>query len=103
METTRARLQQRRRLLRLEHSWLLGRLRPGRISAFACRCSEARAGGFDFSYRLPWLRNWLTIYTDSLADDHTSRTPGSGSEIVTPYCAVCASTVPFKSNSTLTE
>jgi len=62
-----------------------------------------RTGGFDFSYRLPWLRNWLTIYTDSLADDHPSRTLGSGSEFVSPYCAVCASTVPFKSNSTLTE
>jgi membrane-associated phospholipid phosphatase len=31
-----------------------------------------RTGGFDFSYRVPLLRNWLTIYTDSLADDDPS-------------------------------
>lgn len=31
-----------------------------------------RIGGFDFSYRVPLLRNWLTIYTDSLADDDPS-------------------------------
>lgn len=31
-----------------------------------------RTGGFDFSYRVPFLRNWLTIYTDSLADDDPS-------------------------------
>jgi hypothetical protein len=31
-----------------------------------------RTGGFDFSYRVPMLRNWLTIYTDSLADDDPS-------------------------------
>lgn len=31
-----------------------------------------RAGGFDFSYRVPFLRNWLTIYTDSLANDDPS-------------------------------
>jgi capsule assembly protein Wzi len=29
-------------------------------------------GGFDFSYRVPLLRDWLTIYTDSLADDDPS-------------------------------
>jgi hypothetical protein len=29
----------------------------------------ARFGTFDFSYRLPFLRKWLTIYTDSLAHD----------------------------------
>jgi hypothetical protein len=31
-----------------------------------------RTGGFDFSYRLPFVRNWLTIYTDSLSDDDPS-------------------------------
>jgi hypothetical protein len=31
-----------------------------------------RTGGFDFSYRVPLLRNWLTIYSDSLADDDPS-------------------------------
>lgn len=31
-----------------------------------------RTGGFDFSYRVPLLRDWLTIYTDSLADDDPS-------------------------------
>src|SRR6185437_15671760 len=32
----------------------------------------ARHGGFDFSYRLPFLRNWLTLYTDSLVHDDVS-------------------------------
>lgn len=31
-----------------------------------------RRGGFDFSYRIPGLRNWLTIYSDSLVDDDPS-------------------------------
>jgi hypothetical protein len=31
-----------------------------------------RTGGFDFSYRVPFLRNWLTIYSDSLSDDDLS-------------------------------
>jgi membrane-associated phospholipid phosphatase len=31
-----------------------------------------RRGGFDFSYRVPGLRNWLTIYTDSFTDDDPS-------------------------------
>jgi hypothetical protein len=31
-----------------------------------------RTGGFDFSYRVPFLRNWLTIYSDSLSDDDVS-------------------------------
>lgn len=29
----------------------------------------ARFSSFDFSYRLPFVRNWLTLYTDSLAHD----------------------------------
>ena len=32
----------------------------------------ARFGTFDFSYRLPYLRQWLTLYTDSLSHDDTS-------------------------------
>ena len=31
-----------------------------------------RRGGFDFSYRLPGLREWLTLYSDSLVDDDPS-------------------------------
>jgi membrane-associated phospholipid phosphatase len=31
-----------------------------------------RRGGFDFSYRVPFLRNWLSIYSDSIADDDPS-------------------------------
>ena len=31
-----------------------------------------RTGGFDFNYRLPFLRNWLTLYTDSLSTDDPS-------------------------------
>jgi hypothetical protein len=31
-----------------------------------------RDGGFDFSYRVPFLRKWLTIYNDSLSADDPS-------------------------------
>jgi hypothetical protein len=31
-----------------------------------------RTGGFDFSYRLPFVRDWLTLYADSLSDDDPS-------------------------------
>src|SRR5690348_540997 len=31
-----------------------------------------RDGGFEFSYRLPYLRNWLTLYTDSISADDPS-------------------------------
>ncbi len=31
-----------------------------------------RHGAFDFSYRLPFLRNWITIYSDSIAHDEPS-------------------------------
>ncbi len=31
-----------------------------------------RTGGFDFSYRVPYLRNWLTVYADSASDDDPS-------------------------------
>jgi len=32
----------------------------------------ARFGAFDFSYRLPYLRHWLTLYTDSEVHDDVS-------------------------------
>jgi Capsule assembly protein Wzi len=32
----------------------------------------ARFGFFDFSYRLPFVRDWLTLYTDSTVHDDTS-------------------------------
>ncbi|HEY0795521.1 MAG TPA: capsule assembly Wzi family protein, partial [Acidisarcina sp.] len=32
----------------------------------------ARFGSFDLSYRLPYLRNWVTFYTDSEAHDDVS-------------------------------
>src|SRR5262249_2908745 len=31
-----------------------------------------RTGGFDFNYRLPFMRNWVTIYADTLSDDDPS-------------------------------
>jgi membrane-associated phospholipid phosphatase len=31
-----------------------------------------RKAGFDFRYRVPGLRNWLTVYSDSYADDDPS-------------------------------
>jgi len=40
----------------------------------------ARFGTFDFSYRLPFLRHWVTFYTDSLVHD-------SMSPISDPPCA----------------
>jgi hypothetical protein len=32
----------------------------------------ARFGAFDFSYRLPWVRNWLTLYADGEVHDDIS-------------------------------
>jgi hypothetical protein len=32
----------------------------------------ARHSQFDFSYRLPWLRKWVTLYTDSIVHDDAS-------------------------------
>jgi hypothetical protein len=32
----------------------------------------ARFGAFDFSYKLPFVRNWLTVYTDSEVHDDVS-------------------------------
>lgn len=36
---------------------------------FSTRDPGARHGGFDFSYKLPYLRKWLTLYSDSIAHD----------------------------------
>ncbi len=36
--------------------------------------TQARFGAFDFSYRLPFLRNWLTLYSDTEAHDDVSPT-----------------------------
>jgi Capsule assembly protein Wzi len=32
----------------------------------------ARFGSFDFSWRLPWLNHWVTLYTDSMVHDDVS-------------------------------
>ena len=32
----------------------------------------ARFGSFDFSWRLPWLNHWITLYTDSMIHDDVS-------------------------------
>jgi hypothetical protein len=31
-----------------------------------------RTGGFDFSWKLPFVRNWLTLYTDAYSSDDPS-------------------------------
>ena len=36
---------------------------------FSPRDPGNRQGGFDFSYKLPFLRNWVTLYSDSLVHD----------------------------------
>ena len=42
----------------------------GHKEDFAANASPGkRTAGFDFSYRIPFVRNWLTLYTDALADD----------------------------------
>jgi hypothetical protein len=43
------------------------------ISAICPRVDPGdRRSGFDMSYRLPGLRNWVTFYTDSFSDDEFS-------------------------------
>ena len=41
-------------------------------SKFSIYDPGARFSAFDFSYRLPKLRNWLTLYTDSFSHDDVS-------------------------------
>ena len=36
------------------------------------KSAGARHGSFDFSYKLPFLRNWITIYADSIVHDDVS-------------------------------
>jgi Capsule assembly protein Wzi/PAP2 superfamily len=43
----------------LQNSVFYGPINPGK-----------RTSGFDMYYRIPYLRNWLTIYTDSLTTDN---------------------------------
>jgi membrane-associated phospholipid phosphatase len=38
----------------------------------ANRSPGKRTGGFDLSYKIPFVRNWLTIYADSLTSDDPS-------------------------------
>ena len=44
----------------------------------------ARHGNFDFRYRIPGLRNWLTLYTDSLVHDDPSPLDAPRRAAVTP-------------------
>jgi membrane-associated phospholipid phosphatase len=39
---------------------------------FSGRDPGARHGSFDFSYKVPFLRKWLTVYSDSVAHDEPS-------------------------------
>ncbi len=39
------------------------------FTKFSNRDPGARFSAFDFSYRLPFVRNWLTLYTDSFSHD----------------------------------
>lgn len=45
---------------------------PDHAVKFSTADPGARFGAFDFSYRLPFLRNWVTFYTDSEAHDSIS-------------------------------
>jgi hypothetical protein len=46
---------------------------PEESNYFGCNNNPGkRTAGFDFSYRLPFLRDWLTLYTDSLSPDDVS-------------------------------
>jgi hypothetical protein len=45
---------------------------PNSAVKFSRNDPGARFGSFDFSYRLPWIRNWLTLYADSEVHDDVS-------------------------------
>jgi hypothetical protein len=45
---------------------------PDAAVKFSPQDPGARFGAFDFSYRLPFLRNWLTLYSDSEVHDDIS-------------------------------
>jgi hypothetical protein len=44
---------------------------PSTIPGSAADVGDRR-GGFDFSYRIPRLRSWLTVYNDGMTDDDPS-------------------------------
>jgi len=46
----------------------------GAINKYGRNDPGARFGAFDFSYRLPFVRNWLTVYTDSEVHDDVNPT-----------------------------
>jgi hypothetical protein len=43
-----------------------------------------RMSGFDFNYRIPGLRNWLSVYSDSMATDNTSPFADFGRAAIAP-------------------
>ena len=45
---------------------------PDSAIKFSRQDPGARFGAFDFSYRLPFVRNWLTLYSDSEVHDDVS-------------------------------
>jgi hypothetical protein len=57
------------------HSFLKSFFSVSNVSAeekFSRNDPGARFGAFNFSYRLPFVRNWLTLYTDSEVHDDIS-------------------------------
>jgi hypothetical protein len=57
------------------HSFLKSFFSLQNVSAeekFSRNDPGARFGAFDFSYRLPFVRKWLTLYSDSFAHDDVS-------------------------------
>ena len=55
----------------------------------------ARHASFDFRYRLPGVRNWLTLYTDSLVHDDVSPVDAPRHAAITP--GIYLSRLPFLS------
>ncbi len=45
---------------------------PGSAVKYSRKDPGARFGSFDFSYRLPFVRNWLTLYADGWVHDDIS-------------------------------
>jgi hypothetical protein len=57
------------------HSFLksfLSLTAPNSAGKYSRNDPGARFGAFDFSYRLPFVRNWLTLYSDSEVHDDLS-------------------------------
>jgi membrane-associated phospholipid phosphatase len=53
------------------HSFISANDVPGNVKGTP-KDPGARHGSFDFSYRLPFLRNWVTLYSDSVVHDEPS-------------------------------